>query len=146
MQIRFNCPTPGCFAYIQLEPFEECGGRIRCPRCHTEHAVTITDSMRQAKQLDRCAACGAQEMFTRKDFPQKLGLLVVLVAGIAAIVYFQIDLRIAYAILAAAVLIDLALYLMVGKVTSCYACRAEYRGVSQNPKHEAFDLATAEKY
>ena len=146
MQIRFNCPTPGCFALIQLHPFEDCGGTIRCPRCGRDHAMTITDSMRSRKTVDRCAACGGEELFTRKDFPQKLGLLVVIAAGIAAIIYFQIDLRIAYAILAAAVLVDLVLYLMVGKVICCYACRAEYRGGTENPIHEGFDLATSEKY
>ena len=38
------------------------------------------------------------------------------------------------------------IYLTVGKVTACYACRAEYCKCDINPVHEGFDLATAEKY
>ena len=49
-------------------------------------------------------------------------------------------------ILAGAALIDLVLYLAIGKVTVCYRCRAEYRKARINPAHEPFDLAPAEKY
>ena len=35
---------------------------------------------------------------------------------------------------------------VIGKVTTCYACRAEYRKCNLNSAHEGFDLATSEKY
>ena len=146
MQIRFHCPTDMCVAIIELEPFEACGDTIRCPRCKVVHAVRITELMRSQQQLDVCAACGSTEMFVRKDFPQALGVLVVLVAGAISLMFLKSDLRIAYGVLLIAILVDLALYLKTGVVTSCYACRAEYRKVTPNPSHEGFDLATSEKY
>jgi len=85
-------------------------------------------------------------LFIRKDFPQRLGVAVVIVFGLAAIYYFSISVLIAWSILAAAVLIDLVIYAFLGKVTTCYACRAEYRKCPLNPAHEGFDLATSEKY
>ncbi len=51
-----------------------------------------------------------------------------------------------FAVLAALVVIDAARYLLVGKVTVCYSCRAEYSNTAYNPKHQGFDLATSEKY
>jgi len=146
MQIRFDCPTDKCVAIIEFEPLESCGDTMKCPRCHTEHNMYITTTMRKEHCVDQCAVCGGRELFIRKDFPQKLGLLIVLVFGAAAIYYFNKDLLTSWAILASAILLDLAVYYFIGKVTTCYACRAEYRRCVPNTTHEGFDLATSEKY
>ena len=85
-------------------------------------------------------------MFVRKDFPQALGLAVAVIFGVAALYYFTVSVKIAWSLLAGAALFDLLVYCLVGKVTTCYACRAEYRKCAINPSHEVFDLATSEKY
>ena len=85
-------------------------------------------------------------MFIRKDFPQGLGLAVVLIAGLGSIYFLRTNFMLAYSILGAAALVDFVIYLVVGRVTTCYACRAEYRKCHLNPAHEGFDLATSEKY
>jgi len=146
IQIRFPCPTDKCVALIEYGPLEKCEGSIQCPRCKNHLPLTVTPTMRHDGQIDQCAVCGCRELFIRKDFPQRIGLLVVVVFGLAATYFFNKDVRIAWSILAAAVLVDLAIYAFIGRVTTCYACRAEYRGVEANPHHEGFDLATSEKY
>lgn len=108
--------------------------------------MRISDSLRREQQVDACAVCGGTEMFVRKDFPQRIGLAVVVVFGLAAIYAFRTSVLIGWAILAGAVLVDLVIYGFIGRVTTCYACRAEYRGGVLNPRHEGFDLATSEKY
>ena len=146
MQIRFHCPNEKCVAIIEYQPLESCGGHIQCPRCETEHTLAVAESINQRGQVDRCVACGGRELFVRKDFPQRLGLAVVIVFGLAAIYYFNKSVLTSWSILATAVLIDLVVYFLVGKCTTCYACRAEYRKCTLNPAHEGFDLATSEKY
>ncbi|MFQ5495047.1 MAG: hypothetical protein ACE5EX_06665 [Phycisphaerae bacterium] len=146
MQIRFDCPTDGCVAIIEYAPLEECTATIECPRCRTCHPIHITASMRDRGMVDRCAVCGGGELFVRKDFPQRLGLLIVVVFGIAAVVLFRTSVLQAWTVLAAAVLIDLLIYWVIGRVTTCYACRAEYRRCVVDPVHQGFDLATSEKY
>ncbi len=146
MQIRFHCPTEGCVALIEYEPLEAAGHSIRCPRCACDIALTVSHAMRREFTVDACAICRGRELFIRKDFPQRLGLAIVLVAGLSSIYFFANNFVVAYGILAAAVLIDVLLYLLIGKVTVCYACRAEYRKAHLNPAHEGFDLATSEKY
>lgn len=146
MQIRFNCPTDRCVAIIEYEPLEACAGSIRCPRCGVEHTITVTESMILDETVDRCAVCGSKELFTRKDFPQRIGLAVVLVFGLLAIYLFTVNLFYAFGVLTLAVLIDLVIYLSIGKCTTCYACRAEYRKCKLNPAHEDFELSTSEKY
>ena len=146
MQIRFHCPTDRCVAIIEYEPLEECGPTMICPRCRMGHPMYITDSLRQEQTIDQCAVCRGTEIFVRKDFPQRFGLFIVLVFGSAAIYFFRTSVFTAWFILVAAVLIDLLIYAFIGKATTCYACRAEYRGNQLNPAHEGFDLATSEKH
>lgn len=146
MQIRYHCPTDKCVAIIEYEPLEECGATMKCPRCHIEHPMTISDTLRQDHLVDCCAVCGGDELFIRKDFPQALGFFIVIVFGLTAIYFFRTSVLIAWGILASAVLIDLVIYLFIGKVTGCYRCRAEYRKCSLNSAHEGFDLSTSEKY
>ena len=146
MQIRFNCPTPNCVALIELDPLESAVDSIECPRCRVKHPVEIDAGLRAEGRLEKCPLCRCREFFIRKDFPQKLGLLIVIVAGVVSVATLKTNLAISWGVLAAAVGVDLALYLMVGKVTVCYACRAEYRGGVLNPQHHGFDLAQSEKY
>ena len=98
--------------------------------------------------LTECPNCGCRDLFVRKDFPQKLGLSVVVVAGVLFLVLAASRQRfyLGATVLLAAVLIDALLYAFVGKVTVCYKCREEFRGVPVNPAHDGFELAVAEKY
>jgi hypothetical protein len=98
--------------------------------------------------LNSCPKCGCTDLFVRKDFPQKLGLAIVVVA---ALTFLALASRPRYFYLGALVLVvaafvDAIIYLMVGKVTVCYRCRAEFRDVPINSEHEGFELAIAEKY
>jgi hypothetical protein len=98
--------------------------------------------------LTACPACGCREMFVRKDFPQKIGLTVVVVAALTFLALAASRRRfwIGATVLIAAAAIDLVLYLFVGKVTVCYRCRAEFRDMPVNPEHEGYELAVGEKY
>ncbi len=146
MQIRYDCPNDECVAIIEYEPLEECSGVIQCPRCAQKPPINITETVRNSNMVDCCAVCGCRELFVRKDFPRRLGLLIVLIFGAAAIYYLRISVIIAWAILTGAALLDLFIYLVIGRVTTCYACRAEYRKCNLNPAQEGFDLAMSEKY
>jgi hypothetical protein len=101
-----------------------------------------------AEQLDRCPQCGCRDLFVRKDFPQKLGLAIVVVAGVAFLVLAASRQRfyLGALVLIVAALIDAAMYWFVPRVTVCYRCRAEFRDVPVNPKHGGFELAVGEKY
>ena len=105
-------------------------------------------SSEEKHPLDRCPQCGCRDLFIRKDFPQKLGLAVVIVAA-AAFLWLASSRRYFYLgaiVLLAAVVIDAALYAFVPKITVCYKCRAEFRDAPISPEHHGFELAVAEKY
>jgi hypothetical protein len=146
MQIRFHCPTESCVAIIELDDIENAGSTITCPRCQVEHAVNIDAAIRQEHTVRVCPLCGCSELFVRKDFPQGVGLAVVVVAAAISLFFLKNNPPVAYAVLLAAVLVDMVIYLLIGKVTTCYACRGEFRGGQLLPEHEVFDLAKSEKY
>jgi hypothetical protein len=98
--------------------------------------------------LSQCPSCGCRDLFVRKDFPQMLGMTIVAMAGMTFLVLAasRSNFYLGAIVLLIAVLVDAAMYFLVGKVTVCYRCRAEFRDVPLNPRHGAFELAIAEKY
>jgi hypothetical protein len=98
--------------------------------------------------LDTCPKCGCRDLFIRKDFPQKLGLGIVIIAAIAFVILAasRANFYLGALVLCAAAVIDATLYFFVPKITVCYRCRAEFRDVPVNPKHQGFELAIGEKY
>ena len=98
--------------------------------------------------LTACPNCGCRDLFIRKDFPQKLGLSIVIIAAVAFLALASSRQRfyLGAIVLLAAVLIDAALYWFVPKITVCYRCRGEFRDVPLNPLHEGYELAIGEKY
>jgi hypothetical protein len=118
----------------------------RCSACGADLTDHGGDAWRREGRVESCPACGCRELFIRKDFPQRLGLAIVVVAGFVAFVLLQRHTLAAAGVLLGVVLLDAALYLLVGRATVCYRCRAVFRGVVYNPAHSWFDLATAEKY
>jgi hypothetical protein len=97
--------------------------------------------------LTSCPSCGCRDLFIRKDFPQKLGLSLVIMAAGAFVILaaWRATFWIGAVVLVVAALVDAVIYALVGKLTVCYRCRSEFAG-PLNPDHDGFELATAEKY
>lgn len=91
--------------------------------------------------------CPSTDLFVRKDFPQRLGVLIVAVGIIgSSIAWYQGNLLWTYGVLFATALIDVLLYVFVGDALMCYRCQAQYRGVAQMDSYQLFDLETHERY
>jgi hypothetical protein len=101
-----------------------------------------------SEPLSTCPSCGCRDLFIRKDFPQKLGLAIVIVAGLTflALAAWPRWFYLGVIVLLAAMVIDAALYWLVPTITVCYRCRSEFRDVPVNPQHHGFELAVGEKY
>lgn len=90
--------------------------------------------------MDRCPACGGQQLYVQRDFNQKAGLAIVVLGAVLA------PFTPYYSSLVAAALVDAALYALLPEITVCYRCHAHFRGFLRNPQHQAFDLHLAEQY
>lgn len=142
-----HCRCPTCRGIFRIPASKPGEATADCPRCGWRATVKIDEAFAQRGEVRRCAACDGIEFFVRKDFPQKLGLMMVILFGtVASIFYYIENIPATFGTLAALVVVDAAIYFFVGRVTVCYRCRAEYRGVVYNPDHQGFDLATSEKY
>jgi hypothetical protein len=98
-------------------------------------------------RLRRCLVCPSTELFARKDFPQRLGVAIV-VAGFAAscLTWGWRLLVPTFAILFATALLDVILYLLMPECLTCYRCAARYRGDGVADDAGGFDLETHEKH
>lgn len=145
--ITHRCPKAPCRARVRT-PVDRAGRtEATCPACGETRVLDVDPELAERRRLTRCPLCPGREFFIRKDFPQRLGLGLVIAFGLfASILYYHERVIAAFATLAALVLIDAVIFLLVGRVTVCYRCRAEYRAVTYNAEHQGFDLATSEKY
>lgn len=145
MRVQTTCPQPQCRHEFTFTCTPETGS-VTCPRCGHETPLS-PDAIHVRGGLVHCPCCRCDELFLRKDFPQKLGLSIVIASALVSVILFARGwLLWSLGILLGVVLVDLIIYAIVPKITVCYRCRSTFRDVSLNPDHHGFDLATAEKY
>ncbi len=140
MNVTYTCPHCSQPTRADLSTAE-----LSCIRCGGRSTVPA-DAL-DGHKVCRCVACPSIDLFVRKDFPQKLGVtLVVLGFAASCLAWYQHRIYLTFAILFATALIDLLLYLWVGNSLVCYRCGAEYRGVDMDETHGPFSLETHERY
>jgi hypothetical protein len=142
MNVTFNCPRCERPARAQIAgdvqsiPCPACDGRLSVP------ADAVADG-----RVGRCLVCPGTELFVRKDFPQKLGVTLVVVGFAASCVAWYFHwIYATFGILFATAAIDVVLYAVMGNALICYRCGAQYRQVAGLDEHAPFSLETHERY
>jgi hypothetical protein len=142
MNVTFACPR--CEKPSRADVAGDSPG-LTCRHCGLELS-------RPAKACDegrlvRCLACPSTDLFVRKDFPQRLGVAIV-VAGFAVscVTWYLYQKELTFAVLFVVALVDWALYALVGDALVCYRCGAQYRQVPGVEGRSGFDLAVHERY
>lgn len=150
MRITFACPA--CHATATLDGVED-RAALDCPACAAALPVPPQALERRAGdaagrlRLARCLVCPSAELFARKDFPQRLGLGIVVVGFAASCVTWGMRLLVpTFAILFATALVDVVLYLFMPECLVCYRCGARYRGDGVSDEAGGFDLETHERH
>ena len=142
MNVTFRCPAcdqPATADFGMESP------EVSCSRCGAK--FPIAGGAVTQKQITQCLICPSTELFIRKDFPQVLGVAIVVLAAVISSVFWYLHMPWwTYGTLFTAAFIDLVLYLFVGNQLQCYRCQAQYRGVPGLENHEPFDLETHEKH
>jgi hypothetical protein len=116
-----------------------------CPRCRQQ--IKIPAGAVDGRQIHRCLVCPSTELYARKDFPQRLGVALVVAGFIgSSIAWAQYQVLWSFAILFGTALLDLVLYIVMGESLTCYRCHAQYRGCEEIERHGGFDLETHERY
>ena len=142
MNVTYNCPACHRTTRSHLAPDQ---ASISCAHC--QQTINIPPNAIQGQQINRCLVCPSTELFARKDFPQRLGVALVVIGFVgSSIAWFNYQVLLTFAILFVTALIDLALYIVMGESLTCYRCHAQYRGFEEIEKHGGFDLETHERY
>lgn len=142
MRLSFSCPR--CEQNSETEAPTD-GRPVVCAHCGLELSPPA-DAWRDGT-LTRCLVCPSNDLFVRKDFPQRLGVAIVALGfGVSCVTWYYYWTTVTFAVLFATALADLGLYLIVGDSLMCYRCGAQYRELPTLEHHERFDLETHERY
>jgi hypothetical protein len=142
MNATFSCP--GCHEAAR-QHFESASTGMTCPHCGQQ--IKFAAGSIEGDRLKRCLVCPSTDLYVRKDFPQRIGVLIVAVGIIgSSIAWSYANLPWTFGILFGTALFDLALFAVVGNALMCYRCGAQYRGTAEMDAHGQFNLETHEKY
>jgi len=101
----------------------------------------------QDGRLNGCLVCPSDQLFIRKDFPQRLGVTIVCVGFLASsVAWFYHQVILSFGILFGTALIDVILYIVIGNLLECYRCHAQYRGLGDMAAHGSFNLEVHERF
>jgi hypothetical protein len=144
MELTFECPE--CRSVTNVAPVEarEAAACRGCGR-----ALDLRRGAFDEGALRACAVCATEDLYVQKDFPQGLGLAVVVIGFVTSTVFWYHDRPApALGVLLVSALADMGLFYLVPDVTICYRCLSQYRGVGANPggRFKPFDLAVGERY
>jgi hypothetical protein len=142
MNITYSCPScqQGARAHVAATDTA-----LACPHCR--QTIVIPNGAFDGEQLCRCLVCPSTDLFVRKDFPQRLGVGLVVMGIVGSSVAWAYSLPIVtFAVLFATALVDVLLYLIVPDALMCYRCGAQYRMAEGMARHGAFNLETHERY
>lgn len=138
MNVVFACPTCDVPAQVSLDKPSD----WMCPACDHRHHFDAADPA-----LPACAVCGNHELYKQKDFPHRLGMLILAVGlGLSTITVFLYHQWLTYGILIGTALIDGVLYSIVGDAIVCYRCQAHHKAFKAGPNHHPFEITVGERY
>ena len=142
MQVLYQCPLCQQTRRAAIASNMEA---LVCESCHWTRAVPAGSVDAAGPHV--CVVCGCGDLWRQKDFPQKLGLAMVILGAVLSTIAFSLYLPLtALGVLLGFALVDLLLFTFMKDVLVCYACHARYRDADLRDDHPRFNLETAERY
>ncbi len=142
MRVIYNCPS--CQQTNQAT-VSESTDKLGCTTC--EWTRPMPADLQQRSHPTACLACGCRDLWRRKNFPQQLGVaMVVLAAVLSTIAWAKHEPLWAFGILMAAAAFDMLLFAFMPDVLVCYRCGARYLKFDPAGVTPHFSLETAERH
>ena len=104
-----------------------------------EHCGAASEVTAPATSVERCAACGHDELYFQKDFNRTTGVALVAVGAVFVPWTYGLSLL-------AVTILDYVVWRMVKDVIVCYRCQAVHRGYPPNPAFQPFDLVVHDRH
>ena len=127
-EVTLTCKE--CGSGVHVYPSKE-AKEAECQICKTMNLVNFDEALCEDK-LEVCPCCGRKDFYKQKDFNRKIGVMLFVIAAIAAIWTYGISLIVLY-------LFDLLLYRRLGDVAACYKCNTLFRKLKNFDQIRPFD-------
>jgi len=142
MWIVFECPA--CHVNSLVEVVAEATD-LRCPKCSWQRPIAAEN--RSGSEPTNCLVCGCEDIWRQKDFPQRVGVLMVAAGALVSTIFWWLMMPAwAIGVLLLFALIDGVLYTLMRDVLVCYRCGSRHRHAPLDGYHERFNLETHERY
>ncbi|HLQ45687.1 MAG TPA: hypothetical protein VK137_13205 [Planctomycetaceae bacterium] len=142
MWIVFECPS--CHGHNVTEVAAETA-ELHCSKCSWRRPVATENRSRH--EPSSCLVCGCGDIWRQKDFPQRLGVLMVgLGALVSTIFWWRMEPAWAIGVLLVFALVDGVLYTLMRDVLVCYRCQTRHRHAPLEGRHHRFNLELHERY
>ena len=142
MQLIYQCPK--CDA-PNIEVVSPETNKLSCAGQDWSREISTADI--EDDRPKRCLCCGNEDLWRQKDFPQALGLLMVVTGGgLSTIAWAYVEPVWSLGILLVFAAIDMVLYAVMNDVLVCYRCGARHRKANIHDDHPRFNLELNERY
>ncbi len=129
--VHFLCPN--CETRLAREAGEP---PRACERCAHVNNVVAPDA---STIIDRCAACGHDQLYFQKDFNRTTGIALVVLGSIFVPWTYGLSLL-------GVTILDYIVWRLVKDVIVCYRCQAVHRGYRSSPDIKPFDLVIHDRH
>jgi hypothetical protein len=131
MSVHFLCPQ--CDFRLARDAGEPSRA---CDRCGAESSVIAPPS---DAIIERCAACGHDQLYFQKDFNRALGIAIIAIGAVFVPWTYYLSLL-------GVTILDYIVWRIVKNVIVCYRCQAVHRGYAPNPALKPFDLVIHDRH
>lgn len=107
-----------------------------CEHCGADVAITAPAA---EAIVERCAACGHDQLYFQKDFNRTTGIALVVLGSIFVPWTWGLSLL-------GVTILDYIVWRLVKDVIVCYGCQAVHRGYPPNPALKPFDLVIHDRH
>jgi hypothetical protein len=106
-----------------------------------EHCGAETSVIAPAENaiIERCAACGHDQLYFQKDFNRALGIGIIALGAVFVPWTYYLSLL-------GVTILDYIVWRIVKNVIVCYRCQAVHRGYPANPALKPFDLVIHDRH
>lgn len=141
MRFQFTCPACHQFADNDVGPKS---AKVEC-QCGWNRAVDSSDWIDDAPA--HCLACGNEDLWRQKDFPQGIGLAAIAIQIVVSTTFWYLRQPLwTYVTLMFFAVLDMLLFIVMSDVLVCYRCQARHRTSAGRDQHGSFDHERAERY
>jgi hypothetical protein len=118
MYIKGKCQSCNAVITVNLESKEN---PIECNACHTKLDVETIEKLKDSKHISKCPFCGFSDFWRDKNFPKKVGLVLVIIAAILVPFTYGVSFLVLF-------VFDLILWKFLPIRVNCYRCQAVFVG------------------